>query len=65
MRNALKVLPLKADNLYDILWHITKKSTFLALVVELADTLDLGSSTREGVRVRLSVGAQNIIERSG
>lgn len=34
-------------------------------MVELADTLDLGSSTREGVRVRLSVGAQNIIERSG
>lgn len=42
-----------------------KKSTFLALMVELADTLDLGSSTREGVRVRLSVSAQNIIERSG
>lgn len=26
-------------------------------MVELADTLDLGSSAREGVRVRLSVGA--------
>ena len=28
---------------------------FSGLMVELADTLDLGSSVREGVRVRLSV----------
>ena len=28
---------------------------FSSLMVELADTLDLGSSAREGVRVRLSV----------
>ena len=34
-------------------------------MVELADTLDLGSSTREGVRVRLSVGAQILLKDLG
>lgn len=33
---------------------------FRVLMVELVDTLDLDSSAREGVRVRLSVGALGI-----
>lgn len=43
----------------EMFFFISSKGSpfFLALMVKMADTLDLDSSAREGVRVRVSVGA--------